>query len=44
LSQHKINDDPRTNVKTAAELKPKIAQVKAMFPQKLSEAETNKLK
>ena len=37
-------DDPRTNVDTALELKPKIAQVKAMFPQKLSEAETNKLK
>ena len=37
-------DDPRTNADTALELKPKIAQVKAMFPQKLSEAETNKLK
>jgi hypothetical protein len=44
VSAQKQNDDPRTNANNAAELKPKIAQVKAMFPQKLSEAETNKLK
>jgi biopolymer transport protein ExbD len=44
VSAQKQNDDPRTNAYNAAELKPKIAQVKAMFPQKLSEAETNKLK
>ena len=44
VSAQKQYDDPRTNVDTALELKPKIAQVKAMFPQKLSEAETNKLK
>ena len=44
VSAQKQYDDPRTNVDTALELKPKITQVKAMFPQKLSEAETNKLK
>jgi biopolymer transport protein ExbD len=44
VSAQKQNDDPRTNANNAAELKPKISQVKAMFPQKLSEAETNKLK
>jgi len=44
VSAQKQYDDPRTNANNAAELKPKIAQVKAMFPQKLSEAETNKLK
>ena len=44
VSAQKQYDDPRTNVDTALELKPKIAPVKAMFPQKLSEAETNKLK
>ena len=44
VSAQKQYDDPRTNADTALELKPKIAQVKAMFPQKLSEAETNKLK
>ena len=44
VSAQKQYDDPRTNVETALELKPKIAQVKSMFPQKLSEAETNKLK
>ena len=31
------------NAETVEELKPKIAEVKAMFPQKLSEAESNKL-
>ena len=41
VSAQKQYDDPRTNADTALELKPKIAQVKAMFPQKLSEAETN---
>jgi biopolymer transport protein ExbD len=44
VSAQKQYDDPRTNADAALELKPKIAQVKAMFPQKLSEAETNKLK
>jgi biopolymer transport protein ExbD len=44
VSAQKQYDDPRTNADTTLELKPKIAQVKAMFPQKLSEAETNKLK
>jgi biopolymer transport protein ExbD len=44
VSAQKQYDDPRTNADTALELKPKISQVKAMFPQKLSEAETNKLK
>jgi biopolymer transport protein ExbD len=44
VSAQKQYDDPRTNANNAAELRPKIAQVKAMFPQKLSEAETNKLK
>ena len=44
VSAQKQYDDPRTNADTALELKHKIAQVKAMFPQKLSEAETNKLK
>ena len=44
VSAQKQYDDPRTNADTALELKPKIAQVKAMFPKKLSEAETNKLK
>ena len=44
VSAQKQYDDPRTNADTALELNPKIAQVKAMFPQKLSEAETNKLK
>lgn len=44
VSAQMQNDDPRTNADTALELKPKISQVKAMFPQKLSEAETNKLK
>jgi hypothetical protein len=44
VSAQKQYDDPRTNANNAAELKPKISQVKAMFPQKLSEAETNKLK
>ena len=44
VSAQKQYDDPRTNAETALELKPKITQVKAMFPQKLSEAETNKLK
>jgi biopolymer transport protein ExbD len=44
VSAQKQYDDPRTNADTALELKPKISQVKLMFPQKLSEAETNKLK
>jgi biopolymer transport protein ExbD len=44
VSAQKQYDDPRTNANTALELKPKISQVKLMFPQKLSEAETNKLK
>ena len=44
VSAQKQYDDPRTNADTALELKPKISEVKAMFPQKLSEAETNKLK
>ena len=44
VSAQKQYDDPRTNANTALELKPKIDQVKAMYPQKLSEAETNKLK
>ena len=44
VSAQKQYDDPRTNADTALELKPKISQVKALFPQKLSEAETNKLK
>ena len=44
VSAQKQYDDPRTNPDIALELKPKIAQVKEMFPQKLSEAETNKLK
>tara|TARA_B110000444_G_C18609856_1_gene487094 strand:- start:119 stop:742 length:624 start_codon:yes stop_codon:yes gene_type:complete len=44
VSAQKQYEDPRTNANTALELKPKIDQVKAMYPQKLSEAETNKLK
>ena len=43
VEAQKQADDPRTNADTVEELKPKIAEVKAMFPQKLSEAESNKL-
>jgi biopolymer transport protein ExbD len=43
VAAQKQADDPRTNTDTVEELKPKIAEVKAMFPQKLSEAESNKL-
>ncbi|MCY4161512.1 MAG: biopolymer transporter ExbD [Flavobacteriaceae bacterium] len=35
-------DDPRTDLDTREALKPKLDQVKQMFPQKLSEAEPSK--
>ncbi|MCY3997912.1 MAG: biopolymer transporter ExbD [Flavobacteriaceae bacterium] len=35
-------DDPRTDLDIREELKPKLDQVKKMFPQKLSEAEPSK--
>ena len=35
-------NDPRTSLDEKAELKPKLDEVKAMYPQKLSEAEPNK--
>ena len=43
VEAQKQYDDPRTPVEVAEELKPKLDQVKAMFPQKLSEAESAKL-
>jgi len=35
-------NDPRTSASDKAKLKPKLAEVKAMYPQKLSEAEPSK--
>ncbi len=43
VEAQKQYDDPRTSPETAEELKPKLDQVKAMYPQKLSEAESTKL-
>lgn len=37
-----IYDDPRTDLAVREELKPKLDQVKLLFPQKLSEAEPSK--
>ena len=42
VQAQKKYDDPRTSEDTSAELKPKLDQVKAMYPQKLSEAESTK--
>ena len=43
VEAQKQYDDPRTSPDTAEDLKPKLDQVKSMYPQKLSEAESNKL-
>ena len=43
VEAQKQYDDPRTSADTAEDLKPKLDQVKSMYPQKLSEAESNKL-
>jgi len=42
VDAQKKYDDPRTSVDFAAELEPKLDVVKAMYPQKLSEAEPSK--
>lgn len=42
VDAQKQYDDPRTTPETSEELKPKVDQVKAMYPQKLSEAESTK--
>jgi hypothetical protein len=42
VDAQKKYDDPRTSADFAAELEPKLDVVKAMFPQKLSEAEPSK--
>ncbi|MEC8599865.1 MAG: biopolymer transporter ExbD [Bacteroidota bacterium] len=43
VEAQKQYDDPRTSSERQAILKPKLDQVKAMYPQKLSEAESTKL-
>jgi len=43
VQAQKQHDDPRTTAEVVEELKPKLDQVKAMYPQKLSEAESTKL-
>ena len=42
VDAQKQYEDPRTTPETSEELKPKLDQVKAMYPQKLSEAESTK--
>lgn len=42
VDAQKKYDDPRTSADFATELKPKLDVVKAMYPQKLSEAEPSK--
>ncbi len=42
VEANKLYSDPRTSLDTKAELKPKLDEVKNLFPQKLSEAEPNK--
>lgn len=42
VEANKIYNDPRTSLVTKTELKPKLDEVKNLFPQKLSEAEPNK--
>lgn len=42
VEANKMYSDPRTNVKVKTSLKPKLDEIKKMFPQKLSEAEPNK--
>jgi len=43
VGAQKQYDDPRTSLERQELLKPKLDQVKAMYPQKLSEAESTKL-
>ena len=43
VEAQKQYDDPRTSLERQELLKPKLNQVKAMYPQKLSEAESTKL-
>jgi len=43
VQAQKQYEDPRTTAEVVEELKPKLDQVKAMYPQKLSEAESTKL-
>jgi len=42
VEANKMYSDPRTTVKVKTSLKPKLDEIKKMFPQKLSEAEPNK--
>ena len=42
VEANKMYSDPRTNPKVKISLKPKLDEIKKMFPQKLSEAEPNK--
>jgi hypothetical protein len=42
VDAEKKYDDPRTSVDDSEALKPKLDRVKAMYPQKLSEAEPSK--
>ena len=42
VEANKMYSDPRTSVKVKTSLKPKLDEIKKMFPQKLSEAEPNK--
>ena len=42
VEANKMYSDPRTNSKVKISLKPKLDEIKKMFPQKLSEAEPNK--
>ena len=42
VEAQKRYDDPRTSADDKAKLKPKLDEVKAMYPQKLSEAEPSK--
>ena len=44
VEAQKRYDDPRTSADDKAKLKPKLDEVKAMYPQKLSEAEPSKTK
>ena len=43
VEAQKQYDDPRTSLERQELIKPKLDQVKAMYPQKLSEAESTKL-
>lgn len=44
VEAQKRYDDPRTSADDKAKMKPKLDEVKAMYPQKLSEAEPSKTK